>query len=365
MRASFTILYLFLTLALVAQNQKGNWYLDGATVARYESRLSKHTPDYSSFSVKAYRIGYFFTDRLLIGSGVDFTSYKNRLFFTKGTEIRLRPFARYYFSRNGQRKVSYFGQVGIGTFNFFNGRKGYVSGFSFGVGAEVNLQPGILGTVHLRSIPNAQSYNTTSLLLGVNVLMGQLENTGAAVSLTEGTIMMRARLGSFEYDRISVNGRTDQIINVNLTPWVGVLLSNHLMLEGGLNISFRDSRGYDDDAFNQNVSKSSTAKVGAKIALRYYLKEDGILLPYLMAGSGFVFTSGRFRNNFGEVNGNSQMIPFRIGAGASYFLSPNLALDAELAYDRSSQLNDFQAINTVLYPTMSLELGFRFFLSKK
>ncbi|WP_020570353.1 outer membrane protein [Neolewinella persica] len=363
MKSIITLFLILFTLALSAQNQKGNWYLDGSTSAGYGRSVGRSSFNLSGFSATTSRAGYFFTDRLLIGTGVRFVSLGGQGGFQGETNLQLRPFARYYFLGGDQRKVNFFGEFGFGTFNLFSGREGFETDFNLGGGAEISLLPGVLGTLNLRYDANASGLNFTTLAFGFNVLTGQLENTGGAVSLREGTITTRGRLGAISYGRMSSNGLVDQSTVINLMPWIGFFLSDRLMLEGGLDISYGSS-SREIGGFNQGRTTFSGASAGANINLRYYLKKEGTFFPYLMAGGGFIFNNNRFSNDFGESNESSQTVPLRLGAGASYFLSPNLALDVEFAYNRSDQISQFQIASELSNSRIGLGVGFRFFLPK-
>ncbi|MFT6000536.1 MAG: outer membrane protein W [Neolewinella sp.] len=362
MKSTITLFIVLFTLSLSAQYQKGNWYLDGATNAGYQRSVGKNTPDGSSFFANAFRAGYFFTDRLLVGSRVSFLSYSDQVFIEGNTILQLRPFARYYFPGGDQRKVRFFGDVGFGTFDLFSK---YIleTDFHFGGGAEISLKPGIQGTANLRYDANADGLNFTNLTFGLNVLMGQLENAGAAVSLTAGTFMAQTRLGSVRHGRMSANGNLDQSTSFNLTPWVGYFITSRLMLEGGLGLFYGSSSNQISDT-NLGMLSFSSVSVGANLNARYYLKQDGKLFPYLVAGGGFSLNTTKFNNSFGASTNTTKSIPLRGGVGANYFLSPNLALDAAIMYDQRNQIDQFQNADSATRKYLSLDVGFRFFLPK-
>lgn len=366
MKAPFTLFFILFTLTLSAQYEKGNWYLDGATNAGYGHSLNNRAFSLSAVSASSYRLGQFSTDRILVGMDISFVSVFGQSSFTGVTNLELRPFARYYFPGSEQRKVSYFGEAGFGRVGLFGGDQGFETDFHFGGGAEVSLRPGILGTASLRYNAYADGLNYTNLTLGLNVLTGQLENSGSAVSLSEGVISLRARLGAISYGRMSSNGLVDQSTIINLSPWMGYFISDRLMLEGGLGIFHQSANNEINEinVFRPEGEKTSSTSVGVNINLRYYLKKDGRLLPYLMAGGGFTFTNRSFRNDFGESSESTQTVPFRFGAGTSYFLSPYLALDAELAYERSNRISQFQIATETPSSRVGLNVGFRFFLPK-
>ena len=356
---SFYLLFLslFLTTALSAQYQKGSWYLDGSSSALLDIPTDDRT---ASFEAQAFRAGYFFTDRLLVGSRVETSIIGGNNF-----GLELRPFARYYFPGGETRKVSYFGEVGFGAITPSSSFGFFETDFHFGGGLEKTLFPGVVGTALLRYDANASGLNTTNLTLGFNLLLGQLEKSDKGAALTAGTFTTTGNLGGLLYGRQGLSGPSNVIGNIFLNPSIGYFLADGLMAEAKASVSLLRLDNVSNSGHGtEEIRKNNILNTSMEFNLRYYLKQSGKLLPYVMAGGGYqTFRNKREDATFGERTVSSNNLFYQAGAGASWFLSPNVALDGTVRY-RSESFEGNNLGGTVRQNAVQLEAGFRFFLNR-
>jgi len=359
------VLFLSLSLSLSAQYQKGNWYYDGTTGMAFENSVGDVFFDYSTLSAYSYQLGGFLTNRLLVGSRINFLFSVPQAPNDQIQRLQFKPFARYYFPGGDRRKVSFFGELGFGTLDLLED-SGFETDFHFGGGAETSLAPGLLGTARLVYNANASGLNFTDLRFGLNVLTGQLENDGSAVSLRRGTITADANFGTISYGRMSRNGMTDYQLRVDLSPKVGLFFMDGLLAEGSISL-----RQFSSQTFTDNHTTGFEAQtlrltdIGFGVDLSYYLKQDGRTFPYLTAGAGFLSTSvtSAVRTVEPPITISTSEINWRVGAGFDYFLSPNISFNGEVRYQRGQiLLPQFQLATIQPQKNVRVEAGFRFYM---
>jgi opacity protein-like surface antigen len=360
----FLFVFFLFTTALTAQYEKGSWYLDGNSSALLSLPLGD---DFRSteFSAQAFRAGYFFTDRLLVGSQISVSASAGNDSRDGYFGLELRPFARYYFPGGKKRKVSYFGEVGFGAIAPSSSNFSAEADFHFGGGAEIQLFPGVVGTAMLRYDGNSRPLNTTSLSFGTNLLLGQLEKFEGEAPLRAGTFSTTGSLGGLS---LSVQG-SDRESNRSgggyLAPNIGYFLADGLMAEGKLSITYFGLRV--PLSTNQTPPEARSTNIlntSLEFNLRYYLKKSGFLLPYVTGGAGYQAyrtktTDDTSRERVDEID----TFFYQAGAGASWFLSPNIALNGSILY-RSVNYdgNNFTAV--IEQDAVRSEVGLRFFLKR-
>jgi opacity protein-like surface antigen len=356
-------LSLFLTTALSAQYQKGNWYLEGSSSLLLD--LPSDDQRRSSFEAQAFRAGYFVSDRLLVGSRVEMFGSGGNDFSDSSFGVELRPFARYYFPGGDKRKISYFGEVGFGTISAFSGNGSFETDFHFGGGLEKTLLPGVVGTALLRYDANASGLNITNFTFGFNLLLGQLEKSDRGPMLTAGTFTTKGSFGGLLYGREGLSGPSSIIGSAFLNPSIGYFLADGLMAEAQVAVSYLRLDNLQD--FGLGVTETRTNNIlntSVELNLRYYLIKSGKFLPYVTAGGGYqTFRNRRNDSASGERTTTTDNLFYQAGAGASWFLSPNVALDGTLRY-RSESFEGNNLGGTVEQNAVQLDVGFRFFLNK-
>jgi len=217
----------------------------------------------------------------------------------------------------------------------------------------------------LRYDGNSRPLNTTSLSFGTNLLLGQLEKFEGEAPLRAGTFSTTGSLGGLS---LSVQG-SDRESNRSgggyLAPNIGYFLADGLMAEGKLSITYFGLRV--PLSTNQTPPEARSTNIlntSQEFNLRYYLKKSGFLLPYVTGGAGYQAyrtktTDDTSRERVDEID----TFFYQAGAGASWFLSPNVALNGSILY-RSVNYdgNNFTAV--IEQDAVRSEVGLRFFLKR-
>lgn len=362
-------LVLLFALNLTAQERGGSIYLSGPTGATYQSVTDGGSEASSPFSranndsgltLRTYRAGYFVTNRLLVGTRVFYSSFAAEPEFTFGSsdELILRPFARYYFLQSDARPFSVFGELGFGAFTVGRGR-GMETDFHLGLGAELSLAPGVLGTANLNYTSNATDLNITDLTVGLSVLTGQLSH-GESGSLRVGTLMTSGQLGRAWFGRMDRQGGIDSRLNFNLSPQVGYFVRDRLVIEAAVNVAHEDSRS--------EISTFRSFPTGAytdwsfDLGTRYYVYRANRLKPFASAGLGYRGVN-ESSPQFGSVERSFRSVFYRAGAGASYFLSDKLAIDLAANYQvENPKHTDGRFVGDLPRNRVRVEAGLRFVL---
>ncbi|WP_420458809.1 outer membrane protein [Neolewinella sp.] len=335
-------LCMLLAFTLTAQERKGNFYLSGNTALQYSkverdldqlsggARVSQRV---TGLRFESFRSGYFLTNRLLVGARADYAgvSRDQRQWIGGRTTLAFQPFVRYYFLDLGARPLSVFGELGFGTVGVGDG-SGFETDFHLGLGAELTLAPGILGTANLNYDAYAYGLNYTVLNLGLNVLTGQLRGTTKTASVGAGTLTAAGQLASLAYGRTASGGLAESNLLVRLSPRVGYLVLDGLLVEADLGVSYESYRS-ERDFSSSFFGDLTTADLTAGVRGRYYFLQRSRLLPFAGAGIGY----RRLRQEVGglgnSVERRSRTSTWRLGAGAAYFFSPQLALDLTVEYN--------------------------------
>ncbi|CAH0999572.1 hypothetical protein LEM8419_00872 [Neolewinella maritima] len=374
MKHLILLICLLISIGLCGQTRKGNWYLSGNTAVAGQHVTGTQTSVYSptaelygrsNLSATSFRSGYFLSNRLLVGTRLDYLRTIARDYYVtnESNRLSLKPFVRYYIlDGSSRRSLAVFGELGFGTISFGAGDR-YETDFHLGLGAELPLAPGILGTANLNYDANAWGINFTNLTLGLNVLTGQLQDSPATAPLRRGTFTTSGRLGSVAYGRNKSGDDVAAELQVRLSPQLGYFILDGLLLEAAVTFDYRTYRSDSRYRFHYAAAFDSYA-LDAGLTARYYVLQRGRLLPYAEVGLSYL----QQRNHTGMravlVDGPKlRALPWRAGAGLSYILSPQLALDLSGVYQRGTtkRLRDSWTNNQ---PQRRLQgtVGLRFFL---
>jgi outer membrane protein len=160
------------------------------------------------------------------------------------------------------------------------------------------------------------------LLLCSSLLFSQVEKGKWYIA---GNSNLGLDIGKTKYE--SSNGITDEYkyTEFNFSPSAGYFVIDKLA--AGLFIDYnyyKDINQADDDTW-----KSNSFIIGP--FAKYYILEYKKLWPYVGVGVGF--GSGKSELN-GEEYEKYKMSTFRIGGGATYFLSENVGFDLFLGYNK-------------------------------
>ena len=345
MKLTTLLLFCFVTLTLSAQTRKGSLYLSGNTALEYLdvdneaeefSSLLSRAQDFSGVTATSFRTGYFLTNRLLVGTRINYSdaaSVRNHQ-FAGSNSVFLKPFVRYYFLDLGAKPLSFFGELGFGTIGV-GGGDGYETDFHLGVGAELPVAPGILGTINLNYDANAWGLNFTNLNLGLNALTGQLAANGALTPVGVSTLTAVGQVGNVAYGRTSRGGKVDSELRINLSPRVGYFVFDGFLLEAEVILTRDESRFEIGSGFNP-TSDFNSSNLEANLRARYYVLRRGPLLPFASLGAGYRRLVESEDNRSDDFVQGIESYFWKAGVGATYFLSPHLAVDLSAEYDRGS-----------------------------
>jgi len=182
-------------------------------------------------------------------------------------------------------------------------------------------------------------------------------------TIRKGTVSVGTDLGlgNLSMDRISPN-QTNLLYDIRLSPSIGYFVNDHLMLSasvfGGL--------AQDFNYFKEPV-RYNDAHVGISIGGRYYFGkgvtpqgEVRKLRFYGEAGVGLAQRREKWTSTYsGDVSKSRNGYAFaNLGAGINYFLTPNVAFETGLTYNRNF-LGYRQAD-----ASLQIKLGIRVFLHK-
>ena len=356
---------LFFTSSLAAQYEKGNWYLDANSAASLSIPIGEPRLGVP-FEVQSLQAGYFITNRLLVGSRIIMIGDLPNNGSLGSLDIVLSPFARYYFPGGDKRKVSFFGEAGLGTITPFSGNGFFETDFHFGGGAEVELLPGVVGTAMLRYNANATGLNITSLTFGLNLLLGQLEKLENEAPIRAGTFTTTGSFGGLSFGNHGFNAQSDLVGSAYLSPNLGFFLRDGLMAEGTFSLSYSGLKDVLD--FGQGNTESRNINIlstSLEFNLRYYLRKSGALLPYVTGGLGYEIYQARVTGGtFDDRDFKRNTFFYQTGIGMSWFLAKNIALDGAVRYrsDRFGAIDGFN--NTVRQNVIQTKVGLRFFLKR-
>lgn len=347
MKHLITLALLCLTFTLSAQSRQGKVLLSGNTsvsvspVGGLDNGLS--------WNVNTARAGYFFTDRLLVGTDVDISTIYFNLDFIE--QVKFKPFLRYYLANPSNKKINYFAQLGFGTIGDFEFDTNYETDFHFGAGAEYRYSNDLSAEALLRYNANASGLNFTELSLRINTFIGG--GNGKSVNpLLRGALMINPTGGSLQ---LGLRGRdnTSQFIG-DLTLGGGFMVTDHLLVETEINF-FRDALA-SDNVFLSRVGVPRTTSFGTRVGGRYLLGK-GRLRPFAMAGTSLAV----FRRAFNDFNGipitplSTTTANAYLGTGAFIGLTERVVFDGNVIYNAA--LSDNANSN------WNLQLGLKVFLT--
>lgn len=279
--------------------------------------------------VRSSRVGYHLTERLLFGTDAEVTT----IFFNQEYReiIKLRPFARYYFSDRADRRFSFFGQLGFGTFGDFEYNSSYETDFHFGAGVDYNYGNDLSAEALLRYNANASGLNYTELSIRINTYLGG-GNGRPFSGLRKGAIMIDPTGGTLS---AGFRGRDDvsRLIG-ELTVGGGYMITNHLLVEAGGSVC-RDATNGNDVFGASGVLTSSSGNT----ELESYLGARGLLgrarlRPYLMGGVSYrsVRTDATTFNGFDLAGETVSTTNAYGGVGALYGITPRVMVDGGFSY---------------------------------
>jgi opacity protein-like surface antigen len=323
---------------------KGQWILGG------KLSLSK-TDDIDNypFSVSAMG-GYFLGKKIAVGlqTGYSRTNY----FYTDGSKpgshstLSVAPFVRYYINTN---RIAPFAEVMAGTnwltdkSNFSGTESTHKSSSSFyavGMGLNYFISRDVALEGILRYNDNeGESKAYLDFDLGLQFFLSR--NTKSEAD-EEGNYFSKGQWLIGGTGNLSLGALDDvDLDQFSISPMAGYLVGNKLAV--GLSTAYVHINGF---------TKMDNFFAGPFV--RYYLTQKK-LAPYAEVAYGVSWTRYEYTDPMTneETLYKDSSSSYRIGAGLNYFISKNVALDANLRYSRNT---DFDTGST------SLNVGLQFFI---
>ncbi|MEM1358319.1 MAG: hypothetical protein AAGF89_08980, partial [Bacteroidota bacterium] len=331
----YTLFLLVLTLSLGAQSNKGSVYLAGNTNFSLTTVLDGS--EESRVALQSARIGYFLSNRFLLGTDLYLGSRDNRQQFGSNSSYYLRPFLRYYLTNRGDNKLNYFGQLGLYTLGDFGFGTNFETDFHFGAGVEIGLYEGLVATGLLRYRARAFGLNYTELELGLNVLLGG-NQAGVAPFPVRGEILIDPAFGSLQFgSRKRVDEDVTHLIG-NLRLNGLYFLSEKWLAEVGFAVNTSQYESNGSLSFERRDVGPNDLTIQTWIGARRILSQQGRLRPYL--SSKLLLEAQRIERDDFFIGGRSVVIKntdeyAALGGGAFYYLSDRIALDGKMDWNLS------------------------------
>jgi opacity protein-like surface antigen len=346
------VIMLFSVCVSFAQEEESKNYISkGQWMAGGKLSLSKADDvDYLSFAVSPMG-GYFLGKKIAVGLQTGYTH--SNFFNTDGSNagsynnLSVSPFVRYYINTN---RIAPFAEV-MGGNNWSTSKSDYLGTETtfkrsiYYYAAGIGLNYFISRDVALEGILR---YNDTEgdnkayldFDLGLQFFLSRNNKSEADA---EGNYFSKGQWLIGGTGNLSLGALDDVGLHqFSISPMAGYLV--------GKKIAVGLSTGY----IYSNINNTNTDSFFAGPFVRYYLTQKK-LAPYAEVAYGASWT--RIENTNPMTNevttykdsGSS----YRIGAGLNYFISKNVALDANLRYSRNS---DWDTGST------SLNVGLQFFI---
>lgn len=138
-----------------------------------------------------------------------------------------------------------------------------------------------------------------------------------------GNSSLRLDVGKEKYSYSGTTSENFKFTYINFDPMAGYFLIDRLPV--GL---YMDINVSNEDYTNSSLWKTRSLIAGPFV--RYYLKPIKKFNPFAEARVGF----GTYREGYDNSDMSKESaFSYRLGAGASYFLTDNVALDSFIGYD--------------------------------
>lgn len=338
---TLAVLFFFSIQNLSGQDRKGKFWVDGALGATI-------TADYSLIDVRG---GYFFTDRLLVGTGLTSEVY---YFDDFDAAMEISPFVRYYIGTGQWRPYA----EASASLSIYNGGSDVSALLALGVEKEV--APGILANVELSYGINDILSTDLRLGLNFNALLDGIDSRFAAGS--------QLRKGSWNYGSqpISIgylrrNGFNFEGYDLAITPEFAYFLSDHLMLDFGVNLFYSKIEGGIEFTTDFDDTQSN---IGFNGGLRGYFSTDKKINLFVQAGMEFDRLSINRKRitdvGVNEFDFTENQFDAILTLGGTIFVNQSTSLDFGLrtTFDLSDNDNGENRIQPVLFA------AFRFWSKK-
>lgn len=370
-KRTFTILIFFFALSqtLLAQTEKSNFLIGGTasyTINRYDfgsNRLVNISPS----------IGYFFANKWVAGVNLPFTYQKSD---TRAytTPVQIYSFSSGVFLKRYlalSNRWQWFGQAAYNyqwyrnNLNDVFGSSGNPVDFnqnsweaSLGLGVTYffNQNIGLEGLLKYNyrnqgSLLATEPQSNVNFNIGLQIYLGRKkqesgeETSTAFEAPTQKGNMVLGGSGLFNFNKYSND--------LFLQPRFGYFLANNFLVGGGIGVGVFWGRS-EFQVANNVTSATSDASFATNLFARYYF------LPYrfkLFTEVGFDYGKAwtQYRNTM-----DSHLRGLNLGVGGTYFISPKVAVEGSVNYQRIFQQRGFQSNNP-----LDFRIGFQVYFNRK
>lgn len=332
MRSFLILLLTISTICLSAQSRKGQFLLAGDTRANYRGVALAGN---QFWDIGTSRIGYFFTEDLLLGAEV---SLRTNIFsFQTPEDLRVNPFLRYYISELAGDKTDFFVQFGVGTFGAFTdfgSTASFETDFHVGAGIDHAVAPNLLAEGLIRYNAKAFGLNYTEVSLRMNVLIGN-ETEDEDGPLRAKDIMFNPAGGNAQLGLRGREGVSHLIANLALEG--GFMVTDHLLFEAGVLVE-RDAYRADPGNFEGVRDRPLITQFRGYVGGRFLLPFEGIK-PYGQVRLSHFSSTVGYDDQFGRGSTTDASGQLGLGGGAFVFIAENIAFD--LGFRRQLALRQF------------------------
>jgi opacity protein-like surface antigen len=191
----------------------------------------------------------------------------------------------------------------------------------------------------------------------------------ALAQIPKGSSMIGGSISGSYQKATPTYGDAERTTSIDLRPNYGLFVINNLCVGIGAGFGFskvvRETQGYTPEA----TDKTTTLSVGPFV--RYYVPITQKLYAFADASYGWNwvhFDSNHRDNSLGQgAMTKERTSTWGLGAGISYFMTPNAALELGLGYThdhRKETETDFPPASNDKTGTLGLSIGFNIFLRK-
>lgn len=156
-----------------------------------------------------------------------------------------------------------------------------------------------------------------------------------------------------------------------MSPSYGLFIINNLCV--GANVGVSSSRGGSSQKFQGQELNNNSRSINAGPFVRYYLPVNSKLYVFGHAGYLWKWNKLEYETFFDgsdviSLKGKNRTNSWNAGAGLSYFLTPNVALEGMLGYTgyryKDNSDGGIVFILAEKSGSLALDIGFRLFLRK-
>jgi len=164
------------------------------------------------------------------------------------------------------------------------------------------------------------------LFLSSSIVFGQLEKGNF---FFQGSSSIGFSSEKYTYISGGTSTESSKTTHFGFKPKVGYFVIENLPVGLAINVNTYKTKGIDTD----NESNSNNFVIGP--FARYYFLPQDKLKPTVEISAGFGSSKDKYTSSGYTSESKYGIFEFSIGAGASYFITDNIAFDILLAYNSS------------------------------